>query len=160
MDQRADYVEPFPPLATRPKSMRRHLNSAAIVALVLLATGLVTLKLITKADGWNPVNASISRADELTLACQTYRDYNPAKSLPEKLVDLLNPPFDAGPFISDHALKDGWGNPFRFALVPNSDGELEPYVWTERVVDGKVTLYGAKRTADGTRLLIGWPEDK
>ena len=160
MDQRADYVEPFPPLATRPQSIRRHLYSAAIVALVLLAAVLVTLKLITKADGWSPVKASISRADELTLACQVYRDFNPAKTYPEKLDDLLNPPFDTGPFISDHALQDGWGNPFRYALVPNSDGELEPYVWTERVTNGKVALYGAKRTADGKRLLFSRPDEK
>jgi hypothetical protein len=161
MDQRADYVEPYPPLATRPQSIRRHLYTIGIAALVLLAATLVTLKLATKVrDGLSPVKVSIVRASELTEACQIYRDCNPAKTYPEKLEDLLHPTFYAGPFVSDHILKDGWGDPFRYALVPNADGELEPYVWTERVMDGKVTLYGAKRTADGKSLLIGWPEKK
>jgi hypothetical protein len=70
---------------------------------------------------------------------------------PARLADL--------PGIPSRDLVDAWGNPFRYAVVPNAAGQMEPYVWTERTQDGKTTLIGAKVAADGTVVRFGLPED-
>ena len=57
-----------------------------------------------------------------------------------------------------HELTDGWGSPFRYAVVANKAGELEPYVWTERTnADGRTTLIGANVKSDGTVVRFGMP---
>jgi hypothetical protein len=63
-------------------------------------------------------------------------------------VDIQNSQIhgDGKPLLDggDRALCDSWGEPFKYALVPNEEGILEPYVWFERTKDGKTTLFGAK----------------
>jgi hypothetical protein len=55
-------------------------------------------------------------------------------------------------------LADAWGNRFRSAIVPNSAGVLEIYIWTEWIDDnGRTTLIGAKASADGTTTRFGLP---
>jgi hypothetical protein len=77
---------------------------------------------------------------------------SPNDSYPVKLADVL-------PFLDNKDITDAWGNPFHYALVANAAGELEPYVWAERTHNGKVTLHGAKRTADGRQVVFGLPDD-
>jgi len=108
--------------------------------------------------GWS-VGWSMNRAEALAFACREYYRQNPDKKYPATLADLKKPPpwFD-WPAIQDYEFTDAWENPFRYALVPNADGELEPHVWTEMTRDGRTTLLGVKLTADGVPVRFGLTE--
>jgi hypothetical protein len=92
-------------------------------------------------DRYSYVYASINQAEKLALTCH-YKQ-------PARLADL---------HWIDRDLKDAWGTPFRYAVVPNDAGEPEHYVWSEWTQDdGRVALIGAKATADGKTTMFGLP---
>ncbi len=118
------------------------------VAVILLAT--------ERLDRHYLIYKSILRAEMLASSCEGYR--LTTGKYPATLADLLQPPFDHRPSLeSPKDLRDFWGNPYQYALVENEEGGLEPFVWTERVVDGRTELYGARRRADGTIVRFGVP---
>ena len=89
----------------------------------------------------------------------TIAETYPDKGYPTVLADLALVIHGVGPFVDDRDLKDGWGNPFRYALVANPAGELEPHIWAEVTRNGRTILYGAKVAADGTIVRFGPRED-
>ena len=156
MSEREDYGEPgAPPLWERP-AVRRRVLKIGIVGLLLFGLGVLLVVFLTSrwSDRHYMTHLSISRATDAAEACRIYRDLHPKGMYPAKLADLL-------PFLdnSERSLKDAWGDPFRYALVLNPAGVLEPHFWTERTRDGKTTLHGAKLAADGTVVRFGVPED-
>jgi hypothetical protein len=50
------------------------------------------------------------------------------------------------------AIVDPWGKPFKYALIGNDSNEMEPYVWSERLTDGKLAIIGIKYTKDAKYL--------
>jgi hypothetical protein len=61
------------------------------------------------------------------------------------------------PFLEggEKAVYDPWGNPLKYALVPDAKGNMEPYVWSERTVDGKLAIIGAKKANDKDMQFFG-----
>jgi hypothetical protein len=160
MDQREDYAE----LDARPpwvlRFMLRRVLPIGTVILVLVTV--LVISAITKvSDRHYSIHLSLSRARTLVEACRIYRQQCPGGKYPATLAELRKPPPGYGPFLGDPERDciDAWEIPFRYGLVPNETGELEPYVWTERTRDGKTTLIGAKLAADGTVTLFGRPDD-
>jgi hypothetical protein len=104
----------------------------------------------------------IFEVKRIIYACEAYRfsPSNTGNKPPAKLADLIHPPFEGGPFVRDAEadLLDPWGNPYRYALVPSAEGKFDAYVWSERVVDGRLTLIGAKLQADGGTHFFGLPK--
>jgi hypothetical protein len=91
------------------------------------------------------IQNSQMNAQHVAKACELFRKYESFDGrYPQSMGDLIHgdgkPLLDGG----DRALCDSWGEPFKYALVPNEEGILEPYVWFERTKDGKTTLFGAK----------------
>jgi hypothetical protein len=156
MDQRDDYAEPYPPLPPRPGVIKRRalrfgigILIAGIGAILFFFACVLEIR-----DGITPTKLSISRANDAAEACRIYYLNNPERKYPTTLAEL-------GSLLSDvdEDIRDGWGNPLHYALVPNAESELEPYVWAERIRNGRTTLHGAKLTADGKTVVFGWPED-
>jgi hypothetical protein len=130
----------------------------AVVVLVLLALGIVLILAATTYDGYSKSDQAVMQAANLTQVCEAYRVHpNSGKKYPATLADLASPPFGGSSFLKygKDDLIDPWGNPFKYAIVPNEKGEPEVYVWTERIVDEKLMLLGAKRTADGETHVFG-----
>lgn len=146
--------------------MSRRNRTWAVGALaVLVAAGVVLGALTRQTDtNANPI-LTAHKARDLVLACRAYRQHpGSGGRYPATLADLLAPPFGGGPLLVEgedpsNVLTDPWGNPFKYALVPNADGEPEPYVWAERTKDGATTLIGAKLTAEGEVVAFGLPPD-
>ena len=147
MDQRHDYAE----LDARPPWFLRFLVRRALpVGLVLLGLGVIaTLNVDYKqSDRYYATHKSIAQAEKLAKICHLRRGLD--RQYPAKLADL--------PGMDARELTDGWGNPFRYAVVLNEAGEWEPHVWTERTdAEGRTTLIGAKAKADGTVVRFGMP---
>jgi hypothetical protein len=157
MDQREDYCELNERAPRKPWAAKRELWKVSLLAVVAALVGLlfvprVTSKKVETSIQDNKVDISIIRANQLAEACRAFRAKSPTNSYPTRLEEVI-------PFLDNPDLTDAWGNPFHYALDRNANGDLEPYVWAERVRDGKVTIHGAKRTADGHRVLFGLPED-
>ncbi len=90
------------------------------------------------------------RLHSIITACQAY--YTNPKSgheYPEKLTDLVKPPWGGSSFLNDPAtdLLDPWGQPFQYERRKDSAGAERPFVWTERTVDGKTKVIGDKPPA-------------
>ena len=115
------------------------------------------------SHGYSLTKNGIVDAGFFAQACWSYREHTPGRKFPAELSDLLlRSPQGIGPFkdMRDDKCDDPWGNPYKYALVPNENGDLEPYVWAESIVDGKLRLYGAKCGADGMVIRFGWPEGR
>lgn len=95
-------------------------------------------------------------ARKLLLACEAYREH-PASgnTYPNTLADLDRPEFGEPSFVKDDALTDPWGKPYRYSVVTSAKGEHVVFVWSERVVDGRVRSSGAMRTPGGKTILFG-----
>lgn len=142
--------------------MRRKFLFAAIV-IVLLCIPEFVFQLGRVSPGYSYTNKAIIRSESFAEACWSYRDRTPARKFPAQLSDLLSDsPPGAGSYIALHGddCDDPWGNPYKYALVPDEKGEMVPYVWAERVVDGELRLHGATCKADGTAMGFGWPKGK
>lgn len=122
----------------------------AFMALVGLAVS-TTRVLMTKRS-----HQAVLQAKGLILACEAYHAQSGEK-YPTKLADLIVPPFGGSSFVrnGEDDLLDPWGRPFKYAVVPDGNGDPEVYVWAERTVDGKLLFIGAKRTASGRTELFG-----
>jgi len=96
---------------------------------------------------------AIHESSRFVQACWIYREHTPGQKFPAKLSEVL-PLME----LRDDKSDDPWGNPYKYALVPNEKGELEPYVWAETIVDGKLKLHGAKCKSDGTVIRFGFPD--
>ncbi len=71
----------------------------------------------------------------IAMACKAYRNHPESKGqYPEKLSDLLHPPFGGKPFLESdgRALIDPWGKPVQFEIVddPNDTANKIPVVFT------------------------------
>jgi hypothetical protein len=158
MDQREDYAE----LDARPPWVRRFVlrRVLPIGTLILALSALIVIGAITKTyPGRGPIGVTCARATTIVKACRNYRQYCPEGRYPATLAELIRPPSGCGPFLdNEEDLIDGWEKPFRYAVVPNEAGELEPYVWTEWTRGGKTTLIGAKLSANGTVVRFGRPD--
>jgi hypothetical protein len=131
--------------------------------LVLLIGGIALIFFGFKTDRHYNTHVSIMRAEVLARACRDYSRHSPDGRFPVGLTDLRSPPpGDDRRVLDDDGsdLTDTWGTPFRYAVVANETGQLEPYVWAERTVDGKTTLLGAKIAADGSVIRFGQPTDE
>jgi hypothetical protein len=133
------------------------------VAFLLVVVVLVSLLLLSvqKTDQNYNENVAIIHATSLTSACRAY--YLSPRSggtYPAKLMDLIEPPFGGSSFVDGgdkNKLISCWGQPYKYAVIPNEQGEPEFYVWAEHVVDGELRIHGAKRTAAGAAVRIGGP---
>jgi hypothetical protein len=126
-----------------------------------VAVPLAVYLVSAKTDKHDRVHVSMIDAEKFARACRIYHDRHPDQRYPDKLSDLQNPPASVGHLLDNPNpdFRDAWGNPFRYAVVPNAAGVLEPYVWAEWTRDGKTTMHGAKLAADGTIVRFGLPED-
>ena len=79
-------------------------------------------------------------ASGLTQACEAYQ-LNPkaAGAHPAKLAELVRPVFGGASLIRNGAadLLDPWGVAYKYAVEKDKNGLPVPFVWTERVVNGK-----------------------
>lgn len=133
-------------------------NWAIVVPVVLLVGAVVLIVSTTRYLGPTRSSQAVLQARGLLLACEAYHETpKSGKKYPAKLADLHTPPFSGGSFLrnGEDDLIDPWGNPFKYAVVPDAKGEPELYVWSERTVEGKLTLIGWKRTAGGSTVLFG-----
>ena len=95
---------------------------------------------------------SIADLRTIASACRAY-SLQSGGAYPEKLGDLIHPPFGKKPFLdSKDAIIDPWDKPYRYAVVPNERGEPEVYVWTEYDDDGGWVMIGVKVRADGSTV--------
>lgn len=158
MDQRDDYAEldARPPLVSR-LLFRRGLPIGVLVLLIGAGT-LIYFTTRSITDRHDRVYWSIIEAEKLARACRVY--YTRYQRFPAQLADLRTTP-DGRPLLEnpDENFTDAWLNPFRYALVVNEVGQLEPHVWAEWTRDGKTTLVGARLAADGTVVPFGQPDD-
>jgi hypothetical protein len=93
-------------------------------------------------------------------ACRAYSLSEPEGKCPAALEQIIGD--DGGKSFLEgglSAIKDPWGNWFKYAAVPVADGKNEFYVWSEREVDGKLVLIGAKANADGKIIWFGNTSD-
>ena len=150
-DQREDYRE----LDARPPWLLRFWTRRRIVvALTALGAGTVVLICLSqyKTDRHQNIYVSVMNAESLARA--SFQKNKRNGQFPARLSDVRS-----GTDIAEHRLIDAWGKAFRYAVVPNEAGELEPYVWTERIeADGRATIIGAKVRPDGTAVRFGLPE--
>ena len=162
MRDRDEFGEPRP-RARRRRADVRGWGWAWGVAGLVVGGGVVGLVAIVafglKSRGDAATRLTVHRATAVVNACRTYRGLHPDRGYPPTLADLSNPPPGDGPVIDAASLTDGWGNPFRYALVPTAAGLLDAYVWAEHTRDGRTTVHGAKITADGVVVQFGQPDD-
>jgi hypothetical protein len=155
MDQRDDYRE----LDTRPPWVLRFMVRRVLpVGICLLVVGVVIVLIVLSRpdDGYSPRLATLHRAENIALACQWYARQSPDGKYPATLAELQKPMTPGrAPWVDEIA--DAWGTPFRYALIPNESGVLEPYIFTERTCEGRNTILGAKVAADGTIVVFGRP---
>jgi hypothetical protein len=128
---------------------------ATVRSLVLIGLGallgasavwLATHPLLEVSDRYYATGITISRASKLAVTCY-YRQ-------PATLAELAKSGLD------DEVFRDFWGTTFRYARMPTATGEVEVYVWTERMgADGRATVIGAKVTTDGKTVLLGLPRE-
>ncbi|HJZ53473.1 MAG TPA: hypothetical protein VKE74_00855 [Gemmataceae bacterium] len=136
--------------------MKRWIWAAAV--LVVLAAGVVLILATTSYGIPDRQSRAVLQAEGLIAACEAFREHpDSGKKYPATLAELVNPPWGGSSYLKhrEQDLIDPWGNPFKYAIVPNEKGEPEVYVWTELTRDGKTTLLGAKQTADGKTHLFG-----
>src|SRR5262249_50541594 len=116
MDQREDYCEQAArPLLKASRTEPRYW-AIGIVSFVLLASVLICLLVLApQSDRNQNVRESIRRASELAKACRVYSLKSEDNSYPSKLTDIIR-------YLEKPDLTDAWGNPFRYALIPNPDG--------------------------------------
>jgi hypothetical protein len=153
-----DYREPGRPTAWERPEFRRRVWTAAITSVLVVVVGVVVIVFGQKVRSVTFTGDTVARARALAEACRGYRQTYPDRNYPATLAELAKESDGVGPFY-DGELTDGWGNPFRYALVPNAGGELEPHIWGERTWNGRTTLHGAKLAADGTVVVFGLPND-
>lgn len=127
--------------------MRRACVAAAVTAgLVAVVTGPAQARLDPEAD-------KERRAEVMTrsllVACEAYY-LNPqsGNTYPKALGDLVMPPWGGLP-LTRGRIFDPWRQPYRYEVVPGADGTPQPYVWSERAVNGKTRVYGRKPPRPG-----------
>jgi hypothetical protein len=90
---------------------------------------------------------AVFQARSLETAAEVYYSHPQSKNkYPEKLTDLLAPPFGGASFLRNGPadLVDPWGKTFQYATRKDAQGNERPYVWTERTVNGKTRVIGNK----------------
>jgi len=128
-----------------------------IIGLIALGLTCAALSIAMTRQGATRESYIAFRARHIVGACWEYRE-NPKSGgkYPATLGDLVKPPW-GGPSPLPDSEKDlacPWVDDerFRYALVSNGKGELEPYVWAEWTVDGRTKLIGAKWNGQGVVL--------
>jgi hypothetical protein len=120
----------------------------ALIFGIMLLYSPIDLTLPWRYEGYNynaKVNFSRIGSHNLATACKAYRRVpESGNQYPKQLGELLDPPFGGPPFIEggERALLDAWGRPYKYVLVKNADGELEPCVWAEWEYNGRPTAAG------------------
>lgn len=94
---------------------------------------------------FEPEKEKLALTSARTLENATKQYHLKFGAAPEKLADLVKPPFGM-PFIEggEKALLDPWGKPYRYVATPDERGVVRSYVWTERGVGGKAKVIGNK----------------
>jgi hypothetical protein len=150
VDQRDDYRE----LDEQPEWYRRpRFRKVARLLIALLVAGTVVgvaawMSIsVRPTDRYYMVYTSIQQAEMLAKVCHL-KSPDPRRPLTPADLKIANP----------RELADAWGNPYKWAVVPDPAGEPELHVWTEWVRDdGTTTLIGAKVRPDGTSVRFGLP---
>lgn len=148
MSEKEDYADNDLPRPWFLRFLFRRLLPISVL-LLLIGTVVVALFVGTYSDKHYMTHKTIS--DAANIVGELYLQKNAGREYPVKLTDFK--------LIDVTSRNDAWGNPFRYALVTNEAGEIEPHVWSERTIDGKTRLIGAKVTADGTVVRFGLPTD-
>ncbi|MCI0699673.1 MAG: hypothetical protein L0241_01125 [Planctomycetia bacterium] len=135
----------------------------AVLAVLMVVVILSALGTLVPPVSDAPPRA-VFQAKAIVEACEAYRDNptNPERGkYPSTLIELVNPPFGGPPFLrnGEADLFDPWGKQFEYAVKTDTEGNTEVSVWTERIVDGKLKLLGAKRTTTGKIELFGLPDE-
>lgn len=134
----------------------------ALSASILVLLAALSVALLQRgSDRDYAVHSTIDRSKCVIHGCNAYRkDPRSGGKYPTSLDELITPHFGGKPFLDDHeyCIADGWGKRLKFATVNDGKGETEVYAWGERSVNGKMYVYGAKGTVDGTIVLFGLPE--
>jgi hypothetical protein len=120
----------------------------------------VGLGVLTLLVAWPGVRADDKEAEKQAIlqaqlqrnsilaACEAYHasPQNKTGAHPTILPELVKPPFGGSSFLrnGEKDLVDPWGKMFQYAVAKDEKGNLRPYVWTERTVDGKTTVIGTK----------------
>lgn len=119
---------------------------------LLLAAALLGIPAGAATDDAKLEAAKRQRAElncrSILLACEAYalNPANKAGTHPTILLELVKPPFGGASYLRDGEkdLVDPWDKMFQYAVAKDEKGNLRPYVWTERTVDGKTTVIGTK----------------
>jgi hypothetical protein len=136
---------------------RNHAVWIRVVVALVLIIGVTVCLLASLTTAPPDTELAVYDAEAILRA---YRAYS-AKSggqYPGRLADLVNPPWGGQALIvhpNRDPLIDPWGNSYKYALVPNENGQLEPQVWAERTNNVTITLHGARLSADGTTVQFG-----
>jgi hypothetical protein len=83
----------------------------------------------------------------LAVACEAYYVNPSSNNQPPKTLDDLVKPAFGGPSLVRNGAKDlldPWGKKYQYAVGQDKDGSMMAFVWTERIVGGKVKVYGRK----------------
>jgi hypothetical protein len=139
-DREAPVSLPGPSLRA---ALRRALLFGLGGALGAAAVWLATRPPQRTNDNYYAYHRSIWRAEKLALTCYYKK--------PDRLSDLNR----AG--YGDDDLQGAWGQPFRYARVPDAAAGEDIYVWTDWTQDGRAFVVGAKVTAGGQRVKLGLP---
>jgi hypothetical protein len=147
-DQRDDYRD----FDARPPWVARFWTRRRIVVVVAgMCAGAVVLFWLSQHKTDRHYSTYLSIMDAESLARASFYKNKRDGRFPTQLSVVRS-----GSDIAEHRLIDPWGKPYRYAVVPNEAGELEPYVWTERIdANGQATMIGAKVRPDGTVVRFG-----
>ncbi len=114
---------------------------AVAIGLVVAAAGLVRAQPDAEA-----AKEKLAELDTRNLlqACEAYY-LNPqsGNTYPKALGDLVMPPFGGAPFVKG-LIFDPWKQPYRYKVVALPAGGAQPFVWSERVVNGTTKVFGKK----------------
>jgi hypothetical protein len=111
-----------------------------LIAVMVGAALLIGVASLIPSERWETREKQATReASNLLLAVK--RHYLEHEKWPAKLQD-------AAPYLENASFIEPWGMEYKYAivLITQVDGQAGemPYVWSERVVDGKLQVYGIK----------------
>jgi general secretion pathway protein G len=100
-----------------------------VVAIIVALAGLGGYYFIGQLNEAKKKTAKV-QANEITKACETYAiDHG---QYPQQLEQLLQRDNFGGPYLKNaDALRDPWGNPYRYNAAGTNSGGTQPDVWAE-----------------------------
>src|SRR5262245_12829299 len=112
-----DYREPGPPALWEHPAVRRLVRRGTTCFVLVMVVAAAIAVFGQKVRSTTLTGESVSRAMALAEGCRNYRQTYPDRGYPASLAELAKETNGIGPFVDDSSLTDGWGRPFRYAVV-------------------------------------------